>query len=129
MKFTDEQLERVSSYTTKTAFGCGNFYDTIDLFDEKEPCRTFLKLGKAGGCQRVLLESIARLITIILQDTDVPLERVYKTLCGMACDKGIWLHGEPRPVFCASCMDKLAKGLKKYLPKEEEDEGESVPMR
>ena len=115
MKFTSEELERVSSYTTRTAFGCGNFYDTIDITKKEDPCRVFLKLGKAGGCQRVLLESIARLITIILQDTDIPLERVYKTLCNMSCDQGT--------VYCKSCMDKLAKGLKTYLPKEEEDAG------
>ncbi len=121
MKFTDEQLEHVTSYTTKTILGCGNFYDTIDLSEDGDPCRTFLKLGKAGGCQRVLLESIARLLTIILQDTDVPLERVYKTLCGMSCDKG--------SVLCKSCMDKLAQELKQHLPKEDENEGNSISVQ
>jgi hypothetical protein len=119
MKFSSEDLERVSSTTTKTVFGCGNFYNTLDELDDMV-CRAFLKLGKAGGCQRCLLETIARLLTIILQDTDIPLERVHKTMCGMSCDQGTF-HNK-------SCIDKLAKELKKYLPKESGNGGKSVPV-
>lgn len=111
MKCEPEMLEQVDSTTTKTTFGCGNFYSTIDTLVGGIPCRSFLRLGKAGGCQRCLLQTVACLLTIILQDTNIPLERVCKTMSNMACDQG--------GVRDKSCIDSLSKGLKQYLPKED----------
>ena len=105
------QEEVVDGYTKKVPFACGNLYITLNVIDGK-PFRVFLKLGKTGACQRALLESIARLVTIMLQEQVTSLDRICKTLIGMTCDKG--MVGRP------SCIHILAQELKSYLPTEEE---------
>ena len=102
----EEKVSSVNNYTVKRVFGCGNFYSSINEIDGV-PVRVFLKLGKAGMCQSCLLESIARLLTIMFQDTDVPVDRVCKTLNGIQCDQG--------SVGGKSCVDALAKMLKKHI--------------
>ena len=98
-------------YTKKVVFACGNVYLTVNEVDKK-PFRVFLKLGKAGQCERALLEAVARMTTIMLQDTEVPLERIIKTLGGIRCEKGA--------VGRLSCMDALSKELKQYAEVDED---------
>ncbi len=112
MQPNDERVYETPSFTRKITFACGNLYITINEIDGN-PFRVFLKLGKAGHCQRALLEAVARLVTIVLQDTDMSLDRICKTLGGIQCDKGI--------VGKKSCMDSLAKDLKKYVCVESEN--------
>jgi len=110
----------VDGYTKKVPFACGNLYITVNLMDG-QPFRVFLKLGKTGVCQRALLESVARLSTIMLQEQLASLERICKTLIGIACDSG--MVGRP------SCVHVLAQELKRFLPPEEDDgEQSSVSM-
>lgn len=103
----------VDGYTRKVPFACGNLYITLNIIDGK-PFRVFLKLGKAGACQCALLESIARLTTIMLQEQITSLDRIYKTLTGVTCDKGM--------VGRLSCVHVFAQELKSYLPAEGNDE-------
>jgi len=105
--------EVVAGYTKKVPFACGNLYITVNTLDGM-PYRVFLKLGKTGICQRALLESIARLVTIMLQEQVSSLERICKTLIGMACDKGM--------VGRQSCVHVLAEELKTFLPEKEDDD-------
>jgi hypothetical protein len=85
-------------------------YITVNVLNGRV-FRVFLKLGKTGVCQRALLESLGRLVTIMLQEQLTSLERICKTLSGIACDSG--MVGKP------SCVHVLAQELKKFLPKEE----------
>jgi len=98
--------QQVPGYTVKSVFGCGNLYTSVNEVDGR-PFRVFLKLGKAGACESCLLESVARLVTIMLQDTSVPLERICKTLSGIQCEKG--------SIAGKSCVDSLAQMLKKHI--------------
>lgn len=106
----DEKISSVDGYTKKIAFGCGNLYITVNLVDGK-PFRVFLRLGKAGVCQGALLESIARLSTIMIQDYNAPLERICHTLKGIRCENGA--------IGRISCVDALARELEKMIAKPE----------
>lgn len=108
----------VDGFTKKIVFGCGNLYITINLLDGK-PFRVFMRLGKAGVCQCALLESVARLITIMIQDLDAPLTRICHTLKGIRCESGM--------VGRISCVDALARELEEFIPKPEEPKEESHP--
>lgn len=103
----DEEIEE--------AMGCGTFYIIINEKEDEpgKPYRVFLKHGHTGLCMQALLEAIGRLITIILQSTDVPLERVVETLMGINCEAGV--------VYRWSCLHVFAKLLaERYLPKKED---------
>jgi len=63
-----------------------------------------LHRGHGGVCQQVLLEAVGRLTTLLLQETGVPLERVWKTLIGLNCGEGM--------VGNLSCLDALAQAMK-----------------
>lgn len=91
------------SSTRKMVFGCGSLYVVIDEV-ENRPFRVFLKKGHTGLCNQALLEAVGRLLTIIIQASDISLDRVWRTLVGINCDKG--------KVDQLSCMDALARMLK-----------------
>ncbi|MCK4858397.1 MAG: TSCPD domain-containing protein [candidate division Zixibacteria bacterium] len=105
-------VEVLPSRTRKVVMGCGNVYITIDDRGDTDnrPWRVFLKRGKVGSCQRALLETVGRLVTIHLQDGKPP-ERLRRTLRGISCEKGT--------VRRISCMNELARMLAENT---EEDE-------
>lgn len=105
-----EKIEMVPGYTKKVKFGCGTIYINMDELDG-QPLRLFLKLGKAGICQRALLESLGRVITIIMQESPELLPRICKTLKGVRCDQGT--------VGRQSCVDVVARDIEAYLPETE----------
>ena len=112
MKDNNEE-DMIEGHTKKVSFACGNLYITINVTNG-QPFRVFLKLGKSGGCQRALLESIGRLTTIMLQEQITSLDRICKTLIGISCDSGM--------IGRSSCMDVLARELKSFMPKEEKED-------
>src|SRR4030042_4024817 len=87
MNPTDSEIELVRSTTWKMKFACGSVYSLVNELDGW-PFRVFLKKGHTGMCQQALLEGVGRLLTIIFQSTDVPLERVGHTLLGTTCKSG-----------------------------------------
>ena len=103
--------ENVDSSTRKVQFGCGNVYITINVL-EKNPVRSFLKLGKTGQCVRVLLEAIGRLVTLMFEYS-IPIERIQQTLSGLRCDQGI------PAIARLSCIDAFGHDLKRFLIEEE----------
>jgi hypothetical protein len=115
----EQRIREIPSYTRKVVFGCGNLYVTINELDGS-PIRVFLELGKAGMCQGALLEGVARLVTIMIQDLNAPIERICHTLSGIRCDKGC--------VGNVSCMDALARELKAFADTEEKN-GCVVPVQ
>jgi len=105
-----EGVECVDGYTRKIKFGCGTIYVTLNELDGK-PLRLFMKLGKAGICQRALLECLGRVITIIMQESPELLPRICRTLKGVRCDQGT--------VGRQSCMDVVAQDIRTFLPETE----------
>lgn len=113
---SDEAIATSPSSTRRVQLGCGYLYLIVDEH-EGQPLRIFLKKGHGGICEQSLLEAIGRLVTIMIQRTDVDMRRVCKTLNGITCDKGL-----PDAVGKVSCMDVLAKELKRRYPELEESE-------
>jgi hypothetical protein len=85
-------------------YRCGHVYIHINKDDDNRPFRIFFNKGHTGHCQQALLEAVARLVTLIIQETNLPIERVHKTLIGIDCGEGHVRH--------KSCIDNLAQLLK-----------------
>lgn len=123
-EFDISDVDSIPGFTRKVAFGCGNLYITVDEISFR-PVRVFVKVGKTGCCQRVLLEAIGRLVTIMLENGN-PLDRIVHTLVGMRCAEasvGSVRHKpDGKAEYCKSCMDALAKELRDYTPPEVTDD-------
>lgn len=108
-------------FTVRVMFGCGKLYLTINKDPiTHQPAQVLAQLGKAGGCQRVMLEAITRLINMSLDDGK-PLEEIYMALIGLRCDNGIAGPGH------FSCVDAIAHKLKTtaFEAKNENEEDET----
>lgn len=98
--------EIIPSETKKIRFGCENLYITVGHENHK-PVQVLMVAGKAGCCQRVLVEAVCRLVNQLLDDGK-PIEEVVECLAGMQCDQGMAGVGR------LSCVDALARMLKGY---------------
>ena len=113
---SEVNIDCVVSKTKRCQFACDGVDQPVQsiymIFNELygQPLRLFLKKGHTGLCVQALLEAVARLLTIIIQQTDLDLERVWKTLIGITC------HAGSEFVDGKSCMDALAKELKTCYP-------------
>ncbi len=99
--------ETYESYTKKVPFACGNAYLTIDMKDGR-PVRSITRIGKAGVCERVLLEAVGRLLNMALDDGK-DLDEIVRMLSGLRCDKGMAGAGR------LSCIDALANDLRQHV--------------
>jgi len=97
----------VVGYTKKVHFGCGNVYMTVNVDASNQPIQVFMQVGKAGCCQKTLLEGVCRLANRLF-DRGEPLEEIAMCLVGLRCDQGIAGAG------CLSCADALGHLLKSY---------------
>lgn len=106
---TDEDIDVVQSTTVKMRFACGSAYLIANDLNG-QLLRVFLKKGHSGVCVQALLEAIGRLLTIMVQQTDLDMSRVWKTLIGITCESGSpFVDG-------TSCMDGVAKKLREMYP-------------
>jgi hypothetical protein len=100
---TDSRVERRPNSTFRGVYRCGSVYIHVNKDDESAPFRVLLNKGHTGNCQQALLEAIGRLVTLILQESDIPPDRVRHTLIGINCGEGMVKH--------LSCMDDLARAV------------------
>lgn len=96
----DVRVDWRPSRTYRCSFRCGSVYIHINHDDWSQPFRLLMNKGHTGNCQQCLLEAIGRLVTLQLQESDIPTERLHKTLMGINCGEGMVGH--------LSCMDDLA---------------------
>lgn len=104
----------VISETKRIRFGCSNVYCTVGCAAGK-PVQILMQAGKAGCCQKTLLEGICRLANKWL-DANMPLEEIISCLVGLRCDQGMAGAGR------LSCADALGQMLKGYTIKDTETE-------
>lgn len=70
--------EVLDGYTLKMPTPCGSLYLTLN--EDKEKLREVrMRIGKAGNCQRLLFETIAILISVLLQ-SNISRETIRKAL-------------------------------------------------
>lgn len=99
----DRRVELRPNETIRYIYRCGSVYIHLNKDDSGQPFRLLMNKGHSGHCQQCLLEAVGRLVTLVLQESDIPTERLYKTLVGINCGEGIIGH--------LSCMDDLARVL------------------
>jgi len=98
--------EFTRSKTTKYRFACnGAGNPSKSMYFINNFPRIFLKQGHTGSCRGALLETIGTLLTLIFEETDLPVERVWRSLIGISCSGGVYGR--------KSCMDALGQELKK----------------
>ena len=90
---------------------CGNLYVTING-DNNQPFEVITRLGKAGGCASAQTETIGRLISLVLKNTEEKerlheTEKIVKQLIGIECHM-------PN-MNCKSCADGTAKVLQDII--------------
>lgn len=100
---TDARVELRPNQTIRGAYRCGSVYIHINKNDQDQPFRLLMNKGHTGNCQQALMEAIGRLVTLILQESDIPTERIHHTLIGINCGEGMVGH--------LSCMHDLALAI------------------
>lgn len=98
---TDPRCASRPSRTLQMRYRCGSVFLTVDEDDRGAPFRVLIRKGHVGMCQQALLGAVGRLLTILLQETEIPVERLRKTLIGTGCGEGMVGH--------MSCLDDLAR--------------------
>ena len=81
---------------------CGGFYLTLNECDN-QLCEVRMLIGKSGNCVRVLFETIAILISVMLQE-NISKDKITKTLLNQLeanCGNTIWVDGDKY----TSCID------------------------
>ncbi len=97
-----QRPEALLGYTAKISTACGNFYLTLNEYENKL-CEVRMGIGKSGNCVRMLFETIAILVSVMLQ-SDIPKEKIVKTLLNQLecnCGNAILYKGEKYH----SCLD------------------------
>ena len=101
---------RTKGSTERITTGCGHLYITTNE-DEQGLCEVFMTMGKAGGCAASQLETIGRLISLLLR-AGIDAALIQKHLRGIRC---------PSPAFgnggqVLSCADAIGIALEHYSP-------------
>lgn len=105
-------FEIAKSATIKVDTACGNLYTTV-CFIEGRAVLVRITLGKAGGCERAQMESVAGLFSVGLRH-NVPVGELIAEIRGVHCPKP---HGfGENKVF--SCVDAAARCIQKIIDTE-----------
>lgn len=98
--------EVLEGSTHRVETPCGALYITLNEYNGKL-YEVRLTLGKVGNCARTFLETIAILLSVLLQ-SNIPREKVKKTLengLDVNCSNVIWKDS----IRYSSCIDLICK--------------------
>ena len=89
---------RTTGVTDRVRTGHGNMYVTVNLDEHGQPFEVFGNMGKAGGCDAALLESLTRIVSLALRG-GIPAPEITEQLRGITCcpawDDGILVKSSP----------------------------------
>jgi len=94
--------ETLDGITAELPTPCGNFYLTLNECGGKLR-EVRMGIGKSGNCMRMLFETIAILVSVMLQ-SNIPKDKIVKTLFNQLegnCGNRIYYKGEEYH----SCLD------------------------
>lgn len=101
--------DTLEGYTLRLATGhCGSFFLTLNEHDDKL-CEVRMSIGKAGSCTKMLFETVAILISILLQ-SGMSKEKIKDKLINRLdsyCGHKILVEGEEYH----SCIDYSIKKI------------------
>lgn len=95
--------EFLNGHTFKQQTPCGNFYLTLNEDNKECLVEVRMGIGKSGNCVRMLFETIAILISVMLQ-SDIPRDKIAKTLLNQLegnCGNRLYNSGD----CFHSCLD------------------------
>jgi ribonucleoside-diphosphate reductase alpha chain len=75
---TLDRPEVLNGYTSRIPTPCGSLYLTLNENNDKL-CEIRATLGKCGSCMNIMLQTIALLISVMLQ-SNISREKIQKTL-------------------------------------------------
>jgi ribonucleoside-diphosphate reductase alpha chain len=93
------------SKTLELKTGCGNL--SVTIVEDKT---IFITHGRNGSCSFSMIESIARMINLLLKKGDT-LDEIRKQLSGIRCANP-FNNGK---IEVLSCADAIAKAINIYL--------------
>lgn len=92
--------------TVRIKTACGDLFVTINRDEEGNLFELFCTMGKAGGCESALTETISRLVSLGLR-SNIPVKAIVKQMVEIKCGKP-YGTGDRQ---IDSCMDGIAKQL------------------
>ncbi|HAH22089.1 MAG TPA: hypothetical protein DCL49_14470 [Candidatus Omnitrophica bacterium] len=105
---TKSREDILSGKTVRLYTGCGSIYVVVN-FSNGIPQEVLISMGKAGGCAASQLETIGRLISLVLQ-VGVSIVDIADQLRNIRCPEPCFINGGK--VF--SCADAVAQALQKF---------------
>jgi len=105
---TFDRPEALEGYTPKLKTPCGSLYLTLNECDNKL-CEVRVTMGKSGTCMNIMLQTIALLISVMLQ-SGINKDKIKKVLLNQFegnCGNTIWYGGERYH----SCIDFMIKRI------------------
>lgn len=115
--------EVLEGHTIRHNTPCGHFYLTLNEHDGRL-CEVRMGIGKSGNCQRLLFETLALLISVMLQ-SNIPREKIKKTILnqiGGNCGEVSWNDGQKYH----SCVDFAVTKILEDMASREEIEIETT---
>lgn len=99
--------DSVPSITIRLPIGCTSTKMYITLSQQEgKLLEVFGLLGKAGGCVKIQVEAITRVISVGLR-SGIPAEEFIKQLEGLACPEPTTHQG----TTVTSCADAISKAM------------------
>ena len=89
-----QRNEVLDGYTPKLETPCGSLYLTLNEQDDKL-CEVRVTMGKSGTCMNIMLQTIALLISVMLQ-SGIPRDKIKKVLLNQfegSCGQKIYYKG------------------------------------
>lgn len=108
----NERPISLNGVTKKVKTGCGNLLVTINFDKFGYPIEVIINMGKAGGCASAQVETIGRMVSAVLQNTE-PKNRIKQLDVIIKELKDIKCHIPTLSI--KSCADGIAQALNNYM--------------
>lgn len=112
IKLPSKRPDIINANVVKVVTGCGNMYVTVGIVDG-QIYEVLTSMGKAGGCQNAMLESICRMISVARR-SGIPVEEILDQIESIRCPhptSGVDSQGKP----VLSCPDAVAKAIRSQV--------------
>jgi ribonucleoside-diphosphate reductase alpha chain len=107
-----DETRELEGSTTWVQTGCGKLYITINHDKDGKVVETFYNLGRSGGCALGFLETIGRLVSLLLQREVRDEKEIIKQMKGIKCPRVIF---DKKYGKIESCIDAIFLVLSERL--------------
>jgi ribonucleoside-diphosphate reductase alpha chain len=107
-----DEVRELKGSTIWIKTGCGKLYITMNHDKSGKVVETFFNLGRSGGCALGFLETIGRLISLLLQEEERDEKRIIKQMRGIKCPRVVY---DKKYGKIESCIDAIFLVLNEKL--------------